>query len=196
MAKRIRDADLETRAARSKLKARGKPYYRSVGQGLHVGYRKGKRHGMWVVRRYTGAGSYGVETIAEADDFADADGKSVLTFWQAQEQARKSSHIKSRGGASYTIKDAVDDYLQELEGRASYNDTKLRLGAYAVPSLGNTPVHGLQRFSGDGIATLRKPLNGFAPSGARRSNRHARSTSPTLKQLAVAKYRLTAFLAY
>jgi integrase len=143
MAKRIRDADLETRAARSKLKARGKPYYRSVGQGLHVGYRKGKRQGMWVVRRYTGAGAYVVETIAEADDFADADGKSVLTFWQAQEQARKCSHIKSRGGASYTIKDAIDDYLQELEGRASYNDTKLRLGAYAVPSLGGTPVHGL-----------------------------------------------------
>ncbi len=74
MAKRVRDADLETKAARFKLKARGKPYYKVIGQGLHVGYRKGKRAGMWVVRRYAGASSYVVETIAEADDYADSDG--------------------------------------------------------------------------------------------------------------------------
>ena len=84
MAKRVRDADLETRAARFKLKARGKPYYKVIGQGLHIGYRKGKRAGMWVVRRYAGASSYVVETIAEADDYADTDGAQVLTFGQAQ----------------------------------------------------------------------------------------------------------------
>ena len=33
--------------------------------------------------------TYVVETIAVADDYADADGIDVLTFWQAQEQARK-----------------------------------------------------------------------------------------------------------
>ena len=44
---------------------------------------------MWVVRRYAGASTYVVETIAEADDYADANGTEVLTFWQAQDQARK-----------------------------------------------------------------------------------------------------------
>ena len=68
---------------------RGKPYYKVIGQGLHVGYRKGKRAGMWVVRRYAGASTYVVETIAEADDYADADGDKVLTFWQAQDRARR-----------------------------------------------------------------------------------------------------------
>ena len=97
MAKRVRDYDLETRAARSKLKARGKPYYKVIGPGLHVGYRKGKRAGMWVVRRYAGASSYIVETIAEADDYADADGERVLTFWQAQDQARETC----RGSAPF-----------------------------------------------------------------------------------------------
>ena len=74
MAKRVRDTDLETRAARFKLKVRGKPYYKVIGPGLHVGYRKGKRAGKWVVRRYAGASSYIVDTIAEADDYNDADG--------------------------------------------------------------------------------------------------------------------------
>jgi integrase len=140
LAKRVRDTDLETRAARSKLKARGKPYYKVIGPGLHVGYRKGKRAGMWVVRRYAGASTYIVETIAEADDYADADGAGVLTFWQAQDQARHLASSPKRSSGPYKIKDAIADYLTELEGRASYTDTKLRLHAYALPELGDKHV--------------------------------------------------------
>jgi integrase len=140
MAKRVRDADLETRAARTKLKARGKPYYKVIGPGLHVGYRKGKRAGMWVVRRYAGAASYVVETIAEADDYADADGTQVLSFWQAQDHARKKAGAPGRTSGPYKVKDAVVDYLAELEGRASYTDTSRRLEAYAIPILGDKHV--------------------------------------------------------
>ncbi|MGI8854096.1 MAG: tyrosine-type recombinase/integrase [Methyloceanibacter sp.] len=140
MAKRVRDSDLENRAARSKLKARGKPYYKVIGPGLHVGYRKGQRAGMWVVRRYAGAASYKVETIAEADDYADADGVRVLTFWQAQEQSRKIANAPSRPAGHYKVKDAIADYLVELEGRASYTDTQHRLEAYAIPALGDKHV--------------------------------------------------------
>ena len=137
MAKRVRDTDLETRAARSKLKARGKPHYKVIGPGLHVGYRKGKRAGMWVVRRYAGASSYVVETIAEADDYADANGTEVLNFWQAQDQARKIAGAPARTGP-YKVTDAIDDYLVELEGRASYVDARARLYAYALPAFGTS----------------------------------------------------------
>ncbi len=140
MAKRVRDADLETRAARTKLKVRGKPYYKVIGAGLHVGYRKGKRAGMWVVRRYAGASSYVVETIAEADDHADANGIDVLSFWQAQDEARKISGALKRTSGPYKVRDAISDYLEELEGRASYNDTRLRLEAYALPIIGDKHV--------------------------------------------------------
>src|SRR5262245_22419456 len=40
MARRIRESILDSRDARAKLKVRGKPYWRSIGSGLHVGYRK------------------------------------------------------------------------------------------------------------------------------------------------------------
>ena len=89
MARRVRDASLESRAARGKLKPQGKPYYKAIGEGLHLGYRKGKVEGKWVVRRYAGDQSYITDTIATADDIEDADGDQVLNFWQAQEKARE-----------------------------------------------------------------------------------------------------------
>ena len=55
----------------------GKPYYKAIGEGLHLGYRKGATVGKWVVRRYTGDQNYIVETIAVADDIEDADGTYV-----------------------------------------------------------------------------------------------------------------------
>jgi hypothetical protein len=88
MARRVKERKLETRQARRELKARGKPYWRSIGRGLHVGYRKGKTGGVWVVRRYLGGQSYSVKTIAQADDVEDSNGKSILDFWKAQELAR------------------------------------------------------------------------------------------------------------
>ena len=87
MPRRVRDLGLETRAARGKLKACGKPYYKSIGDGLHLGYRKGATVGKWVVRRYIGDQDYKVETIATADDIEDADGTIILNFWQAQDRA-------------------------------------------------------------------------------------------------------------
>jgi integrase len=161
MAKRVRDTDLENRAARSKLKVSGKPYYKVIGQGLHVGYRKGKRAGMWVVRRYAGASSYVVETIGEADDYADADGDKVLTFWQAQDEARKIAGTPARPTGPFKVKDAIADYLVELEGRASYTDTKHRLEAYALPAFGDKHVDKLT------AEALRKWHRDLAKSGKR-----------------------------
>ena len=116
MARRVRDRAIETREARRKLKASGKPYWRAIGKGLHVGYRKGKTNGVWVVRRYLGDQNYSMHTIAEADDVLDADGKDVLDFWQAQEAARNLRQRPKLG--AYTVEDAVRDYVDRLEGRA------------------------------------------------------------------------------
>ena len=134
------NADLENRAARAKLKVRGKPYYKTIGPGLHIGYRKGKRAGMWVVRRYAGASTYKVETIAEADDYADANGVNVLDFWQAQDAARKRANAPRASRGPYKVKDAIKDYLVELEGRASCKDTEKRLHAYALPAIGDKHI--------------------------------------------------------
>jgi integrase len=134
MGRRVSDKNLDSRDARSKLKARGKPYWRLIGKGLHIGYRKGKRGGVWVVRRYLGGQSYQVETIAQADDVLGADGDRVLDFWQAQAAAREMSPRRPNGG-SYTVRRAIADYLTHLDTRPAAKDVRYRLAAYAAPLL-------------------------------------------------------------
>ena len=91
MARRVQDALIGTREARRKLKPRGKPYFRTIESGLHLGYRKLRNGaaGTWVERQYLGGGSYQAEGIGAADDLSDADGVAILDFWQAQTAARE-----------------------------------------------------------------------------------------------------------
>jgi hypothetical protein len=63
VAKTVRDSRLDSRSAREKLKPSGKPYFRDLEPNLHLGYRKGKHGGKWVMRRYAGNEKYVVETI-------------------------------------------------------------------------------------------------------------------------------------
>ena len=89
MARKVKDKALDSREARSKLKPRGKPYWRQIEQKLHLGYRRLKgKAGTWWVRHYIGAQTYEVESLGIADDLSDADGVAVLSFWQAQDKAR------------------------------------------------------------------------------------------------------------
>ena len=134
MAKRVRDSALETRAARGKLKPSGKPYYKSIGEGLHLGYRKGKVEGKWVVRRYAGNQAYITDTIGTADDIADADGTAVLTFWQAQDKAREIGGKLVYSGP-YRVKDAIADYLTFLGDRGHL--IEFRINKHILPALGD-----------------------------------------------------------
>jgi integrase len=153
MARRIRDADLETRAARRHLKGRGKPYYRSIEEGLHLGYRKAKGRrgksagaGKWVARHYVGAQSYVLETIAIADDLSDADGVAILYYWQAQQKAREHMvrRVHVANGIStgpLTVRAAVEAYLEFLESnRKTSTDARYRANAFICPTLGNIEV--------------------------------------------------------
>jgi integrase len=135
MARRVRDSSLESRAARGKLKPSGKPYYKSIGEGLHLGYRKGRTEGKWVVRRYAGAQAYITDTIGVVDDVVDADGTRVLNFWQAQDKAREIGGKMVYAGP-YRVQDALDAYLNHhptTGGR--YRDHIAPLGDVLVEAL-------------------------------------------------------------
>src|SRR5262249_3710111 len=91
MPRTLRDASLETGAARGRLKARGKPYYRALEPGLHLGYRRPQTGaGKWLARHYVGNQAYELEILAIADDYSDADGVAVLNYPPAQTKARES----------------------------------------------------------------------------------------------------------
>jgi hypothetical protein len=59
MARTVRDVRLDSRAAREQLAPRGKPYWRELDPGLHIGYRRMRGGaGSWVRRRYVGERDY------------------------------------------------------------------------------------------------------------------------------------------
>ncbi len=146
MARKVRDALIDTKEARGKLKPRGKPYWRTTGdQGLHLGYRKLKgRAGTWWARHYLGSQAYAIESIGTADDLIDADGEKVFDYWQAQAKARerKAARADTTGNKTgpYTVNRALDDYLDYLrsEGRspAAIKDASYRIEAFIRPTLG------------------------------------------------------------
>ena len=145
------DAKITTPNARSKLAVRGKPYYRLIHQGLHLGYRKLAKGGRWVMRVYVDRGNYRTETIATADDEAPANDLDVLNFQQAKDRAslRATEILAASSGRSYgpfTVKDALDHYLTEKlahEGRDTA-DNKRRLGRIAE-DLGHIEVSKLTK---------------------------------------------------
>ena len=143
MPRQVRDASLETRTARSRLKVRHKPYFRLIEPGLHLGYRKlASGPGTWIARRYAGEGAYAMENLRTAsgdlvvaDDYTDADGAAVLTFAQAQAAARGK---RSRPSAIYTARQAIADYLdaKAADGR-NVSDSRTRANAHILPIFGD-----------------------------------------------------------
>jgi integrase len=177
MAKRVRDSGLDSRAARGKLKPRGKPYYKSIGEGLHLGYRKGQVEGKWVVRRYAGHQSYVTDTIGTADDIADADGTTVLSFWQAQEKAREIGGQLVYSGP-YRVQDAVADYLTFLGDRSKVIGGRIQ--KHIVAKLGDELVEELT------ADTIRRWHNSMVktdadPEATRKSQVSANRMLATLK---------------
>ena len=137
MARTIRDAALETRTARDRLKPNGQPYYRGLEPGLHLGYRKPRTGaGKWLARLNV-EGKYSYHPLGTADDFSDPDGTIILSYKQAQDAARKVQVGRGIG----TVGDAVEAYIRSLEaeGRAQTSLAVLRCSANAhiLPALGH-----------------------------------------------------------
>jgi integrase len=133
MARSTRSAKLETRTARLKSAVRKKPYFVAVAPGVGLGYRRNKTAGSWVVRAADGKGGNWTQAFAVADDFEDANGTDVLSFWQAQDRAR----VLARGGRDadedsgkpITVAQMIDRYETDLKARGGevYNAQRVRV---------------------------------------------------------------------
>ncbi|MGA3064897.1 MAG: site-specific integrase, partial [Methylocystis sp.] len=156
MAGKVKVIKIDTREARAKLVARGQPYYVEVLSGLHLGYRKGARRGVWVSRRWLGGG-YGVETIGVADDSEPANGERILTFDQARRAALKMAEEAAKAAkgqtqrrnakaAPYTVSDAMTAYLSYLD-RQTKSGPRSRgfANASILPKLGHIALRALTK---------------------------------------------------
>jgi integrase len=145
MARIARDARIETREARTRLKASHEPYWRQIHQGLFIGYRKGPTGGVWWARRLV-EGRYHKQRLGRADDYQDANGLDVLSYAQA---ARKAMELADQAVTApiergYTVADACRDYLLWFRAhRKSYRDTERTVNAHILPTLGKRKVEAL-----------------------------------------------------
>ncbi|MET4296687.1 integrase [Bradyrhizobium sp. LB8.2] len=113
---------MESRSARLKLQVRRKPYPGpSLARGVSLLYRRNRTNGTWVVKASNGHGAYWTKRIADADDFAEADGKAVLTFFQAQDTAKRLARGDNGSGdnAPITVDGALTAYEADLKARSS-----------------------------------------------------------------------------
>lgn len=146
MARTLRDANLESREARRRLKAGSKHWGKSGDLGLHIGYRRGVRGGTWYARRMTN-GAYVLTTLGAADDVTDADGAKVLNYRQAiaaarawwQLEERRAVGLGDHRSGEYTVGKACDDYLEHFaaKGAKSGYSTKRVIEVHIRPTLGH-----------------------------------------------------------
>ncbi|MCU0809445.1 MAG: site-specific integrase [Thiobacillaceae bacterium] len=142
MARAVRSNRLETRTNRLKIEG-GNLTFATVGEGLAVGYRRtAKGNGTWQVRLWTGE-KYVKHALGEADDFMDADGSRVLSFYQAQDKARtwaeEARKPETPGMKPVTVKVASTRYLEWYKDhRRAYSETLATVGAHILPTWGDT----------------------------------------------------------
>jgi integrase len=147
VANKTKAVRLDSKSERAKLAPRGVPYYASIGRDLHLGYRKGRKVGVWVARRRV-AGKYMGETLADADDIHLANGKTILSWTEAQDAARRwaSGDVASAAepGAPLSVAQALGDYLEFLDAhRKSAATARNRAKNDILPPLGHRRVDSL-----------------------------------------------------
>jgi integrase len=131
MARSTRGGKLETREGRLRLPVAKKPRFVRIAPGVGLGYRRNRTGGTWTVRVADGAGGNWIKAIGSADDFEDANGRDVLSFWEAQDRARVVARAGSDSGDARpaTIARALDDYEDDLKTRGGHvgNVTRVRV---------------------------------------------------------------------
>jgi integrase len=139
MARQVR-SKLETRTARLKLPPAKKPVFVQIAPRVGLGYRRNKTAGTWVARVADGRGGNWTKAIGFADDFADADGRDVLDYWQAQDRARTVARGSDDDGKPVTVAAALDGYESDLKTRGGDTGNVTRIRAHLPDTLTNKAV--------------------------------------------------------
>jgi integrase len=148
MAQKMRDSQLEKRTSRLKLPLRERKY-KVLDTGVALSYRRtSEDFGTWAVRLALAKGKYTLETLGTADDYADANGETILSFGQAQAKALKLFRERQEAGGvikpSITVKEAADRYMEWFKVNSkSVTATQTTIDAHIVPTFGETPLKDL-----------------------------------------------------
>lgn len=140
MAKTLKEVGIAGRAERKRLPVGG-PYWRGIDPDVHLGYRKGKRGGVWLVRWRVASG-YQQQSLGTADDELS---EGTLDFSAAVKAAREVVEAERRkaraiaDGPLLTVRVAVEAYTEARDardsarkGREARSDATSRLTRYVT----------------------------------------------------------------
>lgn len=143
MPRTLIETAITTPAARARLTV-GK-HWRQLDTGVHLGYRKGRRTGLWFVRWRHAAG-YRQAEIGPADDVIK---EGALSFAQAEKLARdcveeaRKAEAAAAAGPPATVRSSVESYVamrdlrdSRRKGRKVRSDASRRLGRYILEEAG------------------------------------------------------------
>lgn len=119
MTKVLSEAAITTRAARAKLEAG--LHWRGVDPDVHLGYRKGRRGGVWLVRWRSGAG-YRQAKLGTADDELREGALDFNAAVRAARVAVEAARAEARAAAEgplLTVRLAVAEYISSRDARDS-----------------------------------------------------------------------------
>jgi integrase len=144
MARIVREARLQERSVRARLAPRHHPYWRSISQGRHLGYYKGRRSCSWIARCFDpNQREYLTKSLGTADDHFPSDGSTILSWKEALEQAlewfESLTANQYKRADTYTVGDALDDYLESFTGK-SLEKTRHTIERHIRPALGHRKV--------------------------------------------------------
>jgi integrase len=156
MAGAVNHAKLDSKTAREKLKRGRQPHWHPLvvpGKRVHLGYQcwKGDEDGRWVLRRYIGShknpngkivAKYRSETLGRADDVRKADGVDVLSFEQAEANARAIVGAPTGDRVvNLTVRQAMERYTEYKRTKGQPTDDLLnRTRVHILPALGDLAV--------------------------------------------------------
>jgi integrase len=145
-----------------------------MGPGRWIGYTKPVRGGAgsWHARYFNGEAlqKFREASLGVADDYDEADGQVLLTYFQAQEKARAwfpKAHHEATGEllrkGPFTVADAMEAYMKDYERRGgkAADRTRKAWSANILPELGAILVEKLTR------VRIEKWLEGLAASPKR-----------------------------
>jgi integrase len=144
MAGTVKHKRLESPTARSRLKRGRQAHWQALIEGkVHLGYqcKKGEPAGRWLLRQYIGQGRYHVEPLGRADDAADGDGITVLSYEQAEAKAKKTVALPTNDQGPLTVRAAWERYLIAKRGAGQSIDGEIsRATVHILPSLGDLVI--------------------------------------------------------
>lgn len=154
MARSLTNAELATRTSRLKLRL-GTRYFQKLGNGCSLIYRRtGEGFGNWSLKFRSiandGTIKYSLRGLGAADDFEESNSNTVLTFYEAQQAARKVLSLVLGGAAKenvqlLTVADAATRYLAWYTiNRKSVGPCTATIKAHILPRFGRIRLSDLK----------------------------------------------------